>query len=501
MFSLFMMMFTLSFICVGGHGKAAANTTLYVTKVIAAKANVYMAPDVKSAVLTVLNKGDEYPRIASAAGDSASQAVHSVVSGDTLAIIASHYGLTVEELQQANTLHNTDLQIGQTLRIPQKTVVHTVTDGDHLKKIAAAYDVTVTELIQINRLNSTQIQVGQKLKIPDYYIQIQLLEGKKGWIKKSLVQSRKVNRIIMGWNFGGTVNQNLTQSKNPNLNVVSPRWFELNDKSSVITIKENSEFVRTAHNLGKRVWPLLGNRFNAELTDIMLSDPGKRRKAVFQIRESLIRTDADGVNVDFQNLNPKNKQDFVVFIQELTNSLKPHGLLVSVDVTRASEDPYWSGSYDRAGLGQAADFIVMMGYEEHWSGGGKTGSVASLSWVKGGIVELMKEVPSHKIILAIPFFAREWVTDIDTQKITSHDCTMAEVAAVIKARRLSKTWHSAASQNYVQFTVNGKLHQIWVEDKDSVKARYALVQQYRLRGISAWYLGSETQDVWSVFKS
>lgn len=63
-------------------------------------------------------------------------------------------------------------------------------------------------------------------------------------------------------------------------------------------------------------------------------------------------------------------------------------------------------------LGKAADYIVMMGYDEHWAGSSIAGSVASLPWVRDGLLELMKEVPSHKIILGVPYYTREWVTNL-----------------------------------------------------------------------------------------
>ena len=103
--------------------------------------------------------------------------------------------------------------------------------------------------------------------------------------------------------------------------------------------------------------------------------------------------------MDFENIDPKNKQDFVLFITELKIALQPHEIKVSVDVTRENIDPFWSGSLDRKKLGEVADYIVMMGYDEHWGGSPKAGSVASIPWTKEGVELLMNDVPSHKIIL------------------------------------------------------------------------------------------------------
>ncbi|MDQ7862527.1 hypothetical protein RCO48_20470 [Peribacillus frigoritolerans] len=77
----------------------------------------------------------------------------------------------------------------------------------------------------------------------------------------------------------------------------------------------------------------------------------------------------------------------------------------------------------------------------------------------------MKEVPAHKIILAVPFYTREWVTDLSTKKVKSHDRTMAEVNKIISTQKLKKVWDKQTQQNYVVYTSKGKKHQIWIEDK------------------------------------
>lgn len=477
----------------------AANHSFYVVSVSSTKANIYTLPKSSSSVLCILNKGDEYPVIATNMGDSTASVVHTVVLDDTLWSISNQYGVSISDLQKENELTTEYLYIEQKLRIPQKTKIHSVIAGESLWRIAYSNNVTVNDLTHLNHLKSTKIVVGEKLKIPDYYVQVELLEGKKGWIRKSVLQTKKQNQVIMGWNKNRNTELNIQQSKKPNLNVVSPRWFTLNHKESIVTIKENAHFVRSMHNHGKRVWPLLGNLFNPVLTDSVLSQPEKRQKVVALLRDSLVRTDSDGINVDFENIDIKNKQDFVLFIIELKKALQPYGILVSVDVTRVNEDPFWSGSLNRMELGKAADYIVMMGYDEHWAGSSIAGSVASLPWVRDGLLELMKEVPSHKIILGVPYYTREWVTNLSSHKVASYDRTMADVEKIIKDKRLSKTWDKAVSQNYVQYTVNGEKHEFWIEDKSSMKLRFDQVKQYHLGGIAAWYLGSETSDIWTVF--
>jgi spore germination protein YaaH len=395
-------------------------------------------------------------------------------------------------------LYNSDLQ---------RTSIsfqETVSNGNAVSIISvAANSANVYTLPNSSSQSVDILNNGEEFPIlatSAYYYKIQLLEGKTGWIKKSETQLKKVKRIVMGWNYGGNTDTYLQQNRvSPNLNVVSPRWFTLSNSDDLVSVNIDPRYVQESHDAGQKVWPLLGNRFDPVLTDSIISNADKRQKLVTIIRDSLNQHGIDGINVDFENMDIKNKSNFVSLVRELKQALKPHGKIVSVDVSRENPDPFWSGSYDRFELGKAADYIIMMGYDEHWGGGGKAGSVASLPWVREGIELLMNEIPSHKIILGVPFYTREWVTNLSTQKVRSYDRTMHEVEQIIADKGLQKSWDEQSSQHYVEYIANGEKHQIWLEDKKSMEYRRNLVNQYHLSGVAAWRIGTETPDIWSVF--
>jgi spore germination protein len=337
------------------------------------------------------------------------------------------------------------------------------------------------------------------IKSSKYYHKILMLGGKTGWIQKKKVEVKWVKRVVMGWNSFGSTDLFIKQGEAAtNLHVVSPRWFRL-DASETVTISVDTRYVEWAHGQGKKVWPLLGNKFDPVLTDAILSDTVKRQKLVSLLKDSLVQNNLDGINVDFENMDIKNKADFVLFVKELKRAVQSYNKVVSVDVSRENPDPFWSGSYDRRELGKNADYVIMMAYDEHWDGQGKAGSVASLPWVRGGIELLMKEVPAHKIILGVPFYTKEWVTDLSTNKVTGYDRNMKQVEQLIAEKGLQKTWNAAAQQNYIEFIENNEKHQIWVEDRQSMQLRRDLVNKFYLSGVAAWAIGMETPDIWQVF--
>lgn len=333
-----------------------------------------------------------------------------------------------------------------------------------------------------------------------YHYQIRMLGGKTGWIRKSYVDVRQAPRYIVGWQFGGgTEGLKWSAGNRPRLDVVSPKWYGI-DAERVLTGSPDRAYVDWAHANGKKVWAMIGNGFDAELTDQLLSSDAKRGQLVGKLAASLVANGVDGINVDFENIDIKNKRDFVDFVRELRAAVSKKGIVVSVDVTRENEDPFWSGSYDRAALGRAADYVVMMGYEEYYGTRGEAGSVASMPWVEDGLRKLLAVVPAHKVILAVPFYTREWVEPKGGGKAVPKDLTMHALQKLIGEKKLQKRWDKAAGQFYVEYADDAGRHRIWVEDATSMKTRWRMVGDYSLGGAAAWALGQETSDIWTVFQ-
>lgn len=337
------------------------------------------------------------------------------------------------------------------------------------------------------------------ISVAKYHYQIQLLDGKKGWIRKSYVSVRKANRYISGWNYLGGTDKFIEVSDKAALDVVMPRWYKLSQDGLVSTLPDK-RYVDWAHSKGKKVWAMLGNGFDIELTDRILSSSANRAGVINKIKDSVLANGIDGINVDFENMKMENREEYVIFIRDLKTSLSASGKLISVDVTRENSDPNWSGSYDRAGLGKAADYVIMMGYDEYYEGRGEAGSVSSLPWVEEGLRLLLKDVPAHKVLLGVPFYTREWTVPAGDGKAMSKEVFMKDTDLWISGRGLTKKWDSVARQNYVEFTDTAGRHRLWVEDRTSMAARWSLVKKYSLAGISAWAIGQESADIWSVFK-
>ncbi|MEZ4664597.1 MAG: LysM peptidoglycan-binding domain-containing protein [Caldilineaceae bacterium] len=120
---------------------------------------------------------------APAAGEQATVAAYSgqyyyVQRGDTLAKIASYFGVSWQAIANANGIVNPNrIYVGQRLYIPTGggypsacTAYYTVQPGDTLAKIARYYGVNTYTLAQVNGIaNINHIYTGQRLCIPGGY--------------------------------------------------------------------------------------------------------------------------------------------------------------------------------------------------------------------------------------------------------------------------------------------------------------------------------------------
>ena len=99
-----------------------------------------------------------------------------VKSGDTLWGISNQFGVSVTELARLNNVTANTLKIGQVLIIPSLSgtnpnnmFIYTVKSGDSLYSIARKYNTTVKDIIDINNLTNTNLSIGQQLRIPETY--------------------------------------------------------------------------------------------------------------------------------------------------------------------------------------------------------------------------------------------------------------------------------------------------------------------------------------------
>ena len=276
------------------------------------------------------------------------------------------------------------------------------------------------------------------------------------------------------------------------VNVISPTWFYLTDTSGNIASIASADYVSQAHEKGLQVWGLIDNFTQEVSTTETLSSTAARQNIISQLIQAAQDVGMDGINVDFESLSEDVGTHFLEFLRELSIECHKNNLVLSVD-NPVPED--FTSHYDRAEQGRVVDYVIIMGYDEHYVGS-EAGSVASLPWVEQGVQDTLKEVPAKRVINAIPFYTRLWRTT--GGNVTSEAIGMDQAQQTIADNNVETYWDKTTSQNYGKYDIDNSTYQIWIEDAQSVAEKVKLVSKYDLAGVSAWKLGFENSGIWKV---
>ena len=251
------------------------------------------------------------------------------------------------------------------------------------------------------------------------------------------------------------------------VNVISPTWFSVTDNSGNISSLASGEYVMQAHEKGLKVWGLVDN-FNENMnTKEVLSKTSSRQNLENRLITYALKVGMDGINVDFESLSEGVGIHFLQFLRELSIQCHANNLVLSVD-NPVPED--FTSHYDRAEQGKVVDYVIIMGYDEHYVGS-DAGSVASLSYERDGITGTLENVPKEKIISGIPFYTRLWKTNASGE-VSSEAIGMDKADQILSDYKVTAGWSSETSQDYAEFTdEDGNFCQIWLENEHRSKRR------------------------------
>ena len=283
------------------------------------------------------------------------------------------------------------------------------------------------------------------------------------------------------------------------VNVISPTWYFLADSAGEITSFADADYVKAAHKKNMQVWALISN-FSADVdSTTLLASRAARQKVQNYLIGQVQEIGFDGINIDFEGIAQEAGCDYVQFIRELSILCRKNGIILSVDVPVPMD---FSKYYNREELGNVCDYVIMMGYDEHYAGSDIVGSVASMDFEETGIQNMLTEVSKDKLISAIPFYTRLWYTETladGTTNVTSEAYSMDNIEVLLTEKGVTAAYDESTGQQYAEWTdSDGKFCQVWLEDENSIAARAALISKYELSGIAEWVLGREQSWVWDV---
>lgn len=310
---------------------------------------------------------------------------------------------------------------------------------------------------------------------------------------------RRDHKISLGWHQVTSESANSTLESVldgiSGMNVISPTWFFLSDDEGNFVSIGSTDYVNTAHSRGLEVWALLDNFTYDVNTKQILSYTSKRAKLIEGLVKEALALGVDGINVDLEQVSSDAGEDYVEFLRELSISCRANNLVLSVDNYVPKN---YNAHYNWKEQGVVADYVIIMGYDEHYGGSQEPGSVASIGYVEEGISTMVQSVPPEKVINAVPFYTRIWETV--GGEVKSQAVGMSAVQKFLSDRNIEVVWDETTCQNYAQVQEGDSFYQVWIEDARSLEVKMNIMKNYNLGGVAAWKLGYEKghPEVWEV---
>ena len=280
------------------------------------------------------------------------------------------------------------------------------------------------------------------------------------------------------------------------VNVIAPTWFMLTDNNGNYESLADKNYVDQAHALGMQVWAVLDNFNKGDnvQSEVLFASTAARKKLIASLMKDARTYGFDGINLDVEGIKASAGPHYVQFIRELSVDCRKAGLVLSIDSYVPSS---YSAFYNWAEQGRVADYVVMMGYDEHFAGG-EAGSVASIGYERQGITDLLKQVPKEKLISAIPFYTRIWKED--ALGTSSQSVGISSAKEWVETNQVELYWQDDLGQYYGELEKDGVNYEIWMEEERSLELKMQLIRDNGLAGVACWRLGLEPADVWDIVK-
>lgn len=281
------------------------------------------------------------------------------------------------------------------------------------------------------------------------------------------------------------------------MNVIVPTWFNVIGNDGTYVSLASRDYVDQAHDMGLKVWAMVENVSTRESvkeldTRKLMSVTSNRKKLIENLMKEADSCGFDGFNLDFESLKAEAGPHYVQFIREMSAACRKRGLVLSVDNYVPSA---YTAFYNRKEQGIVADYVIVMGYDEHYAGG-EAGPVASLPYVEKGIADTLKEVPKEKVINSIPFYTRVW-TEKDG-KTTSKAYGIQDAKNWIEENEVELEWQDELGVYYGQISGENGIQSVWMEEEKSLGLKIDRINQYDLAGVACWKLGFEDRSVWEI---
>lgn len=400
-----------------------------------------------------------------------------VKSGDTVYQIARRYSTSTDDIISANQLQNPIvLSVGQALVIPNSGTRRTVNRGDTLYSIAHRYGVSLQRLIAANPqiANPNRISVGQTIMIPTDTHHLGEI-AVNGYVTdasdSTLNATLPYLTFLSPFSYRADLFGNLTPTFNLNL---------------ALSGGHNTANLITLTNL------LETGRFSSQIAHAILTDQAVQDTFLENVEILLRQGGWYGVNVDFEYIYQFDRESYNQFLRRLTERMHQLGYIVMTALAPKlsdSQEGLLYSAHDYAAHGQTVDYVVLMTYEWGYTYGPAM-AVAPIDKVRQVLDYATQVIPAGRILMGVPNYGYDWTLPF-VQGTAARSLSNIDAVTLAGQVQASIQYDQTAQAPFFHYyDGDGRQHEVWFEDARSLQAKYALVNEYGLGGVSFWNLNN-----------
>lgn len=279
----------------------------------------------------------------------------------------------------------------------------------------------------------------------------------------------------------------------PRLSWVAAFSYGFTEDGNLINL-EDANLIIPATETGVRPMMVLtpldadGN-FNDNIAIRVFENPDAQQNLIDNIEANIKNKNMGGVDFDFEYLAAGYADDYVELVGRTRGRLRPQGYLTTVALApKVSTDQpglLYQG-HDYAGMGQAADYCLLMTYEWGYTYGPPL-PVSPINSVRRVLDYGVTQIPPEKILMGMSNYGYDWRLPFVQGESKAEKLTNYQALARAEYYGVDVQYDEEAQAPFFTYTSpDGSEHIVWFEDERSWRARLALVEEYGLAGISIW---------------
>ena len=370
--------------------------------------------------------------------------------------------------------------------------IHVVKSGEALWGLSKRYGVTMDQIITANQLDTPdKLVVGQALVIPT--------ETQPQTASKPVID---VNAYTINT---GEVGAAEILEVGKDLTYWMPFAYRMRNDGGLDVIDDAAMLQAAAT---ERVVPVLcitnfsATETGSSLAHTILSSHEIQDRLFANILGVMKEKGYQGINVDFENVLPADRELYNQFLQRTVDQLHPEGYFVSTALApkvSSEQQGLLYEAHDYEAHGRIVDFVVLMTYEWGYRLGPPQ-AISPLNEIKRVLDYAVTVIPRDKIFFGFQIYARDWLLP-HVQGEEAETFSQQEAIRRAVEHEVAIQYDPTAQAPFFHYTdADGRSHEVWFEDARSAQAKFDMVKDYNLRGISYWVLGYPFPQNWLLLE-